>query len=344
MIPKADSLYRKSIIAVAVITLIVLIVSGGWYLAGSGKNARNIPTEPVTVAWLPYESGALFWIAQDRHFFEENGLNLTLKKYDSGAASLDGVVNGEADIAVGVSEFPLIGKAFENAGVRTLGNIDKGDFIYLVARKDKIRNVSDLKGKRVGTAMGTVAEFHLGRFLILNGLTRQDITLVDVRTPEGWVNDVAEGRIDAIATAQPFANLAKDRLGDNAFAWPVQSNQPVFGLIISNNEWLAGHPELAKRFLMSLREAENYLNTHPAESRTIVQERLNFDPGYMDTVWQQNQFSLTLDQSLVLAMEDEARWMISNNLTEEKTVPDFRKFIYTKILEEIKPEAVRIIG
>ena len=43
-------------------------------------------------------------------------------------------------------------------------------------------------------------------------------------------------------------------------------------------------------------------------------------------------------------MEDEARWMIANNLTEEKTVPDFRKFIDTKSLKEIKPGAVRIIG
>ena len=49
----------------------------------------------------------------------------------------------------------------------------------------------------------------------------------------------------------------------------------------------------------------------------------------MDTVWQQNRFSLTLDQSLVLAMEDEARWMIANNLTNATAVPDFRQYIYT---------------
>ena len=30
------------------------------------------------------------------------------------------------------------------------------------------------------------AEFHLGRFLALHGMTMKDITLVDIRTPEGW--------------------------------------------------------------------------------------------------------------------------------------------------------------
>jgi hypothetical protein len=43
-------------------------------------------------------------------------------------------------------------------------------------------------------------------------------------------------------------------------------------------------------------------------------------------------------------MEDEARWMIKNNLTNEKTVPDFRDYIYTKGLEKVMPESVNVIG
>ena len=143
---------------------------------------------------------------------------------------------------MGITQFPIVRKAFQNARVRAIGNIDKGDFIYLVAQRGRgIVNVSDLKGKRIGTAIGTIAEFHLGRFLMLNGMTLRDITLVDVKTPEGWVEDVAKGDIDAIATAQPYANAARDRLRDNAVVWPIQSSQPLFGLVISNDEWLTMH-------------------------------------------------------------------------------------------------------
>jgi NitT/TauT family transport system substrate-binding protein len=53
---------------------------------------------------------------------------------------------------------------------------------------------------------------------------------------------------------------------------------------------------------------------------------------------------LTLDQSLILAMEDEARWMISNNLTTEKTVPNFLDYIYAYGLKSVKPAAVTIAG
>ena len=334
---------NKITAVVAVIAIALIAGLGGWLFLESQKNTGD-SMESITVAYSPSESTALFWIAEDQQFFWKNGLNITLRKYDSGPSALDGVVNGEADVAVGISEFPLVIKAFQNAGVRATGNIDKGDFIYLVARRDSgIVNVSDLKGKRVGTTIGTVAEFHLGRFLMLNGMTIQDVTLVDVRTPSGWVDDVVKGDIDAIATAQPYANAALDQLGINAVVWPTQSSQPIFGLIISTDDWLSAHPETAENFIRSLAQAEEYLHTHPPESRAIVQKWLGLDAGYMDTVWQQNQFSLTLDQSLVLAMEDEARWMIRNNLTNATAVPDFMNYLYTDGLEKVKPGSVKII-
>jgi NitT/TauT family transport system substrate-binding protein len=245
---------------------------------------------------------------------------------------------------VGVTEFPLVRKAFQKAQVRALGTIDKGDFTYLVARKDRgIANASDLRGKRVGTTMGTIAEFHLGRYLVLNGMTTRDITLVDVKTPEGWVNDVADGKLDAIATAQPYANAARDRLGENGVSWSVQSRQPLFALAVASDAWIEQHPGTARRFLKALADAEDFTTAHPAEAKAIVQRRLELNPGYMDTVWQQNQFSLSLDQSLVTAMEDEARWMIANNMTDATTVPDFGRYLFTDGLEAVKPGSVNII-
>jgi ABC-type nitrate/sulfonate/bicarbonate transport system substrate-binding protein len=105
----------------------------------------------------------------------KNGINLTLIKYDFGAASL---IKEKWTLRRSTSS--LVRKP--RMRVRAIGNIDKGEFIYLVARKDRIRNETDLKGMRVGTTAGTVAEFHLGRFLTLHGMTLQDVTLVDVKT------------------------------------------------------------------------------------------------------------------------------------------------------------------
>jgi hypothetical protein len=58
--------------------------------------------------------------------------------------------------------------------------------------------------------------------------------------------------------------------------------------------------------------------------------------------WPENQFALPHDQSLLVTMNDESRWIINNNLTVERTVPDFRTYIATEGLTRVQPGAVNI--
>lgn len=300
--------------------------------------------DPIVIAYAPFESIALLTIAEDQLLFTRNGLNVTLRKYDTGVGALDGMLKGEADIAVGTNEFPLVGRAFQKEKIGTIGSIAKSEFIYLIGRKDRgIEKVSDLRGKKVGTTFRTIAEFFLGRFLELHGMNIRDITLVDLQTPADWVDAIVNGDIDAVATAQPYAESVKERLGANATSWSAQSSQPLFTQVISTNEWVTKNPELVERFLRSLVQAEEYCIDKTAEAKATLQKRLNLHTAYIETVWSQNQFFLSLDQSLIVAMEDEARWMINNGLTTEKEVPDFSKFIHEDGLKTIMPERVTII-
>ena len=300
--------------------------------------------QSLAVAWSPFEHGALLWVAEDQNIFSKYGLVVTLRKYDTGAGSLNGMLNGEADITFGVTEFPVVRKVFEKSKVRIIGVIAKTENQYLVGRKDAgIEKVADLKGKRIGTTFGTIAEFYLGRFLELNGISIQEVTVVDLKTPAEWENAVADGVVDAIVTAQPYADLASKRLGSNAIVWPVQGGQYTSGLVVSSEEWITTHPEIVKRFLKSLAQAEEYVVRHPAETKAIMQKKLNVDASFVESAWSLDQFSLTLDQSLITAMEDQARWMIKRSLTSEKQVPDFDEYIYPDALEAVKPEAVNLI-
>jgi NitT/TauT family transport system substrate-binding protein len=172
----------------------------------------------------------------------------------------------------------------------------------------------------------------------------KDIRYVSVKTPPETSDEVVDGELDAAVLAQPYANMASDRLGKNAVVWSAQSSQPLYALVVSTDSCISGHPEHITRFLQALSQAEGYTSSHPTDAQAIVHRSLNLDAGYMNTVWQQNQFSLSLDQSLITAMEDEARWMIKNNLTTQKTVPDFRDYIYKDGLEAVRPGSVNIIG
>lgn len=339
---KISTRLRLIVYILAIMGLVIIaMLSGSWSCSPGGYSGQP---ESIVVAYSPFESTALFWIAQDQQYFSQNGLDISLRKYDTGAASLIGVLNGEADILVGVTEFPVVRRAFQKDRMAIVGNADKGEYIYLVGRKDKgIEKPADLKGKRVGTAFGTIAQFYLGRFLELNGIKMQDITLVDLKTPAEWVDAVVNGDVDAVVTAQPDVNTIQERLGTNGVSLSVQSGQFLNGLIVSTDEWVTKHPDMVTRFLKSMAQAEEFANRNPAQAKSIVQKGLDLDPGYMETVWHQNQFNLSLDQSLILAMEDEARWMISNNRTAEKTIPNFLNYIDESALKSMKPEAVKII-
>jgi len=170
----------------------------------------------------------------------------------------------------------------------------------------------------------------------------KQVIIVDAKAsdPHGTITG---GDVDAVVTWEPYVTEIRRRMGNEVIIWSVQSGQLAYWSVVSTPPWINKHSDLVRQFLKSLAQAEEYIIKNPAEAKAVLQKRLKLSDTYMGTVWSQNHFSLSLDQSLILAMEDEARWMIKNNLTKEKTVPDFTNYIYVDGLKAVKPEAVNII-
>jgi hypothetical protein len=70
--------------------------------------------------------------------------------------------------------------------------------------------------------------------------------------------------------------------------------------------------------------------------------RFNYTSDYLASVWGRNNCTLSLDHKLVSVMQEEAAWMINNNLTTQKTAPAIANYIDTAALKTVKPEAVTI--
>jgi len=324
--------------------VVAIIALAAVVSAASGCGSRSGETESIVVASAPFESLGLVYVAQDQDLFAANGLQVRFREFDTGAEALDSVVSGEADIAVGTAEFPLVGKAFQEVPISAIATIDRPEIIYLIGRKDRgIQAPSDLKGKRVGTAEGTIAQFYLGRFLELNGMTAEDIVFVNVKTPEEWRAAITNGDVDAVVLAQPEASTVRESLGTNATVLSVQAGQRAFTLAIATNAWIDVNPRLAQKFLTALATSEEFVAENPAKAKAIIQDRLGLDSSYMEAAWAQNSFALSLEQSLIVAMEDEARWMIRSKLTTETRIPDMGEYVNAGGLSEVKPEAVSIL-
>lgn len=331
-----------SLIAVAIV--IVLLVFGAWYLQNSHKTYAGTPGS-IRIGIPPLvDSSALVFIADDQHYFAENGLDVTIKEYATGSDAVGSLLSGNNDIAI-ATEFVMVKNAFKRENISGVGTMTKSENQYqIIGRVDRgIVREADLKGKRIGVPLGTAAEFYLGRFLELHGIKLRDVNLINV-PPAQTVDAIDNGSVDAILIWKPFSDTIRDRLATNAVTWQAQSGQLGYWNAICAEDWMTRNPELINRFLKSMDEAAKYTIYHPAEARAIVQKGLPADKTYIDSAWPDTQFELSFDQSLITAMEDEGRWMINNNLTDVKTIPDYKDYLYLKGLEEVKPESVNIIS
>jgi ABC-type nitrate/sulfonate/bicarbonate transport system substrate-binding protein len=333
---------RSLTVLVAIILVVAIVLSSFVYLNSQKPYSGEV--QPITIGFFNSEFNALIYIADDRGYFSNNGLNVTVKNYNTGTAAVTGLLNGEIDIT-GASEFVLASKALENANICTFGAYGKSNKFVVIARTDRgISSIPDLKGKTMGVPLGTNGEFYLRRFLELNNIAQNQVTFVNmvpfVQTP----NALANGTVDAAVAFQPYLNEIESLIGNETMMWPIQSGQLAYIDAIGTRDWVQEHPELIERFLRSMVQAEDFALRHQDEAIATVAKTLNFSVAYLQTVWSDYQFSVTLDQSQVLAMQDEAQWLITNQLTNASTSPNITDFIYVDGLKSVKPQSVNVIG
>jgi ABC-type nitrate/sulfonate/bicarbonate transport system substrate-binding protein len=305
------------------------------------EDGHSAKMDTIRIGIPPLEQNLLLYIADREAFFSRNRLKIVIRNYPTGVDAIEGLSKGEVDIAE-AAEFSFVRAVSKDADLRIIACNDIFENNYLLARKDRgIKNVSDLKGKRIGVAPGSVAEFYLDRFLSLNGMKAGNAVRVDLE-PSRFVRAFAEGKVDAIVAWQPYVYQMLEQVR-NVVVWKAQCGLPVFGILIAREPWLMKNGGVVGRFLGSLLEAENVLVHRPEKGIEVLRERLGYDDSYIAGVWPQHRFALSLDQALVIAMEDEARWLGGNKAAGRNPVPDFRLHFYTDGLRAVKPVAVNVL-
>jgi NitT/TauT family transport system substrate-binding protein len=141
----------------------------------------------------------------------------------------------------------------------------------------------------------------------------------------------------------PTVYDVKTALGTNSIDMPAQEGQDFSWLVISSAQFLQNHPEAAKRFLTSLVMAENFAKSDPVKSKQIMENKFSLDPKYFDQNWPKHNFAVTLDQSLIIILENESRWEIGNMDINQTMIPNYLNFFYFDALTSVKPDAVTIV-
>ena len=326
-----------------VFVVVVILVGAGIFLYTQKKlqfPAYSGPVEKITIANIG-EYSVFNLIAKEKGYFKQNGLDATIVEYDSGATAIKALLEGQANFAIG-ADFAGVRGILANDNLRILVEVGEGKVFQLVARKDKgISTPADLEGKKIGFTAKTAGEFMLGRFLVFNNLSLKDVTVVNL-PPDELATQIESGQVDAVVAFDPLAYNIQKSLGNNGITWSAQGDQDIYALVYSTNTFIKAHPSIVERYLVSLIEAEQFLNEHNAEAKALVAKTLHYDGAYMQYMWPKSTFTLFLGQSLLLTLEDDARWIIENKLTDKTEIPHFQDYIYKEPLKKLKMEAVTI--
>jgi len=333
---------KRNLVVIAVIILVVaIVVSSFIYLNFQKPYSGNV--ESISIGTIPLKTNSLIYIANNENYFAANGLNVTFKNYGSGAQAMQGMLNGEVNIAV-ASEFVVVEAAVASPGFYVFGSVSKFNIYNVVARTDKgISNISDLTGKTIGAAFGTIGQYYLGSFLNQNNINPSDVTIVNVPNAQS-ASALENGTVDAIVTYQPNISQIESLLGKNTVIWPAQANQLGYFDAACSTSFATTHSDLIVRFLTALVQAQNFNINHEAQAKTIVAEALNETSSYIQSVWSNYQFKVSLDQSQISAMQEETQWLINNNLTATTQIPNFLNYIYINGLKTVNPNLINIAG
>ncbi len=332
-------LKMNKILKVSLIILISLLSIN----AGTKKKSQyKGPVDKITLASASNDVGFLVYIAEKHGYFMANGLDVTINDYEAGKLATDALVAGQADISTG-ADFVLVSHSFDNPDLRAIGTIATARDCKLIFRKDHgIEKPEELRSKKIGITKKSSGEFYLGRLLTFNNLSMDDVEILDLK-PGEIIEAVVKGDIDAALTWEPYIYNIKKRLGEKTVVLPGQSGQDLYFLLISREDWLKNHSYAVDRLLKAFIQAEEFVKNNEKEAKEFLKNRAEYESDYIDYVWKGLNFTVTLPQALLLAMDDQARWRIENGLTDRTEIPNYLDYIYLDGLLSVEPEAVTII-
>ncbi|MEI6872113.1 MAG: ABC transporter substrate-binding protein, partial [Verrucomicrobiota bacterium] len=151
----------------------------------AGASGTTGARQKVTIALVNQPQSTLILVAMKKGYFSDEGLDVQALPQGNGKLALQAMVEGKADFAT-VAETPIIFSILRGERIFVVANIEtstQNDAI--LARVDAgIAKPSDLKGKRIGFIPGTTLDFFLDSFLTAQGLTRQEVTPVPLKSEE----------------------------------------------------------------------------------------------------------------------------------------------------------------
>ena len=258
---------------------IIFILVGLLTLIPLGGCSGEEESAPIGMAVEFMDHAAAAYVAQDKGWFEEEGLDLSAyESYVTGMALASALARGDIEVAY-MCLAPAI-NVYANAGVPI--KIVAGTHRYgygLVVNPDRVRSVDDLAGPdvRIGCLReGGATDIFLQRTIDEYGLDRDAIlSRVQRMNPPRQVQAIQMGQLDAAFLPEQWATMAEDlgfkMLLTSQDVWPEMQGS----VLVVTEELAETHPETVRSLVRTSQRATDWINQHPDEAAAIMARQLS---------------------------------------------------------------------
>ena len=239
-------------------------VAAGWPRAAGARADAKVRLGYQATLW-----GAPAIVAEEEKLFAKAGANVEVIRLSSGKDIRDAMVAGRTDMgSLGATPF-IVGAA--KGDLAAVGMVAyAGKTLAVVAAKDSgVKTVADLKGKRVGSQIGSVTD-HIFQNVIAPkaGLKKGDFQVFNIKFQD-HVAALAAKSIDAFAGVDPYPAIAEyDALGTILVDYQDYDITPV--LLGANRPFVKEHPEAVVQFLRGWLMAVKIFREQPNRAAEIV--------------------------------------------------------------------------
>lgn len=314
--------------------VVVACLTVPWGCQERRQDARRLVLGTPNFAY-----SGLIVIAKENGYLADQGLDVVIQEFPSGLRATEAMARGEVDLAC-VADFAFMAPAMRDPSLRVVASIASVDASEILARKDAgVAAPEDLRDKRIGYAADTTAEFYLSEFLLRQGLRESSARLVDV-APGDTADALIDGRVDAVSTWDTLVFAIERRLGDAVLAWPAQGGRDYFWMVATRQEFLQREPRTIEGVLRALLRAETFLRERENEAKALVSRYWGYGPDLADFLWSRFRQSVSLNQALVLSLENAARWRVERGDEQGRPLPNVNDFISYAGLAAVAPGRV----
>lgn len=270
------------------VLLVVLAIASAW----SGKVVAQSSLERVKIAVS--SRGIAFidlYVAQDRGFFREEGLNAELIQVSANVAAA-ALVAGEVDalgavgLAARASQSGLPIKVLAVTGHRAL--------FWLVSRPE-FKSISELKGTNLGiTSRNGSQHLVANRLLAGGGLDpAKDVATVVIGGAPALLQALLAGSIQVTALSPPTIIVARDKFKVNTLADTPKdfvSTQGGFAVMDKN---LADKRDLVRRMMRARSKAYRYFHENEKGTSETLAKYTRLDLAAAVETYRLSQFGFT---------------------------------------------------